>query len=147
MASSVRPIPDGYHTVTPYLLVEDAAGLIPFLERAFGATVLDRYGSPDGRLAHASLQIGDSRVMMRPRLTRLTEGGSVYLIASVCVVVAAVTPAMELVPFSANLAGIVLTAFGLALIASDGLLALIAIVLTAGTIGVVAHQSLGGGSG
>jgi hypothetical protein len=54
---------------------------------------------------------------------------------------------MELVPFSANLAGIVLTAFGLALIASDGLLALIAIVLTAGTIGVVAHQSLGGGSG
>jgi PhnB protein len=63
MASSVRPIPDGYHTVTPYLLVEDAAGLIPFLERAFGATVLDRYGSPDGRLAHASLQIGDSRVM------------------------------------------------------------------------------------
>jgi PhnB protein len=64
VASSVQPIPDGYHTVTPYLLVEDAAGLIPFLEQAFGATVLERYESPDGRLAHASLQIGDSRVMM-----------------------------------------------------------------------------------
>lgn len=64
MASPVQPIPDGYHTVTPYLLVEDAAGLIPFLERAFGATLLGRYDSPDGRLMHASLQIGDSKVMM-----------------------------------------------------------------------------------
>jgi uncharacterized glyoxalase superfamily protein PhnB len=64
MPKPVNPIPDGYHTVTPYLLVEDAAGLIPFLERAFGAVSLDRYDSPDGRLAHAALQIGDSRVMM-----------------------------------------------------------------------------------
>jgi uncharacterized glyoxalase superfamily protein PhnB len=64
MASSVQPIPDGFHTVTPYLLVDDAAGLIPFLERAFGATLLGRYDSPDGRLMHASLQIGDSKVMM-----------------------------------------------------------------------------------
>jgi uncharacterized glyoxalase superfamily protein PhnB len=64
MASSVQPIPEGFHTVTPYLLVDDAAGLIPFLERAFGATLLGRYDSPDGRLMHASLQIGDSKVMM-----------------------------------------------------------------------------------
>jgi uncharacterized glyoxalase superfamily protein PhnB len=64
MANSVQPIPDGFHTVTPYLLVDDAAGLIPFLERAFGATLLGRYDSPDGRLMHASLQIGDSKVMM-----------------------------------------------------------------------------------
>lgn len=64
MPNPVRPIPEGYHTVTPYLLVEDAAGLIPFLELAFGATLLGRHDSPDGRLMHASLQIGDSKVMM-----------------------------------------------------------------------------------
>ena len=64
MPNPVKPIPEGYHTVTPYLLVEDAAGLIPFLERAFDATLLGRYDSPDGRLMHASLQIGDSKVMM-----------------------------------------------------------------------------------
>lgn len=64
MAQAARPIPDGYHTVTPYLLANDADGLIRFLERAFGATVLDRYDGPDGRMAHATLQIGDSKVMM-----------------------------------------------------------------------------------
>lgn len=64
MPRTVKPIPEGYHTVTPYLLVDDAAGLIPFLERAFEAKLLGRYDAPDGRLAHASLQIGDSKVMM-----------------------------------------------------------------------------------
>jgi len=64
MPKAVRPIPEGFHTVTPYLLVEDAAGLIPFLEKAFGAKLLGRYDAPDGRLMHASLQIGDSKVMM-----------------------------------------------------------------------------------
>lgn len=64
MEKTVRPIPDGYHTVTPYLLAVDAEGLIDFLERAFGATLLDRYDGPDGRMAHAALQVGDSKVMM-----------------------------------------------------------------------------------
>lgn len=64
MPKAVRPIPEGFHTVTPYLLVNDAAGLIPFLEKAFGAELLGRYDAPDGRLMHASLEIGDSKVMM-----------------------------------------------------------------------------------
>lgn len=64
MPTTVQPIPDGYRTVTPYLLADDAAGLLAFLERAFGATVHTRHTDPDGRLAHADLTIGDSRVML-----------------------------------------------------------------------------------
>lgn len=80
--------------------------------------------------------------LLRPRLTVLTEGPATYLIAIVCIAVAAATPAMELVPFSAAIAGAVLLAFGLALIADDGLLALIAYVLTAGGLGWVGYELL-----
>lgn len=64
MPKPVKPIPDGYHTVTPYLIVEDATGIIGFLERAFGATLLHRSLTPDGRVMHAEVQLGDSRVML-----------------------------------------------------------------------------------
>lgn len=64
MPSSAKPIPEGFHTVTPYLMVEDADGLITFLERAFEAELLDRHDTPDGDLMHAELRIGDSRLMM-----------------------------------------------------------------------------------
>ena len=64
MTQPVQPIPDGYHTVTPYLLVDDADGMIEFLERGLGATLLDRHDGPDGRMMHAALQLGDSKLMM-----------------------------------------------------------------------------------
>lgn len=64
MPSPVKLIPDGYHTVTPYLIVEDALAILDFLERAFGATVLDRYLAPDGSVTHAEFRIGDSLVML-----------------------------------------------------------------------------------
>lgn len=64
MTDTVKPIPDGYHTVTPYLIVDDASAILGFIERAFGGTVLSRYLSPDGRVMHAEAQIGDSRVML-----------------------------------------------------------------------------------
>jgi PhnB protein len=64
MSDLVRPIPEGYHTVTPYLVVEDAQGMLAFLERAFGATVLHRSEMPDGSVVHAEARIGDSRVML-----------------------------------------------------------------------------------
>ena len=64
MTKRAQPIPDGYHTVTPYLIVKDPQVLIPFLEKAFGARLLSRHDGPDGRMMHAALQIGDSRVMM-----------------------------------------------------------------------------------
>lgn len=56
-------IPAGYHSVTPYLVVPSVAGLIDFLRRAFGAEELSRMQQPDGRVMHAEVQIGDSKVM------------------------------------------------------------------------------------
>jgi PhnB protein len=64
MPSAVKPIPEGYHTVTPYLIVKGAARAIDFYVRAFGAKELFRMAQPDGRVGHAELQIGDSRVML-----------------------------------------------------------------------------------
>jgi PhnB protein len=64
MPNPVKPIPDGYHAVTPYLHVKGAARAIEFYERAFGARLLYRIDQPEGRVGHAELQIGDSRVML-----------------------------------------------------------------------------------
>jgi PhnB protein len=61
---SVKPIPEGFHTVTPYLLVADAARLIEFLQQAFDAKEIHRSAMPDGTVMHAQVQIGDSMVMM-----------------------------------------------------------------------------------
>ena len=60
---SVRPIPEGYHSLTPYLIVDDAAGAIRFYERAFGATELMRLPMGD-KLGHAEIRIGDSVLML-----------------------------------------------------------------------------------
>jgi PhnB protein len=60
----VRPIPEGYHAVTPHLTVPGIARLIEFLGRAFGATEIDRFAGPDGSIMHAQVRIGDSIVMM-----------------------------------------------------------------------------------
>ena len=58
--TDVRPVPAGFHTVTPYLVVAGVAPLLDFLERAFGAEVIERFARPDGSIAHAQLRIGDS---------------------------------------------------------------------------------------
>ena len=60
----VRPIPEGYHSVAPYLSVRDAAAAIEFYKQAFGAKELTRLRMPDGKIGHAEIQIGDSRVML-----------------------------------------------------------------------------------
>lgn len=78
--------------------------------------------------------------LLSPRLAVLTRGPMVRVIAVVCLGIALAMPVMEVVPFSANLAGIALTAFGLALIARDGLLALIALVFTGLMMGVVVYN-------
>ncbi|MHB1327103.1 MAG: exopolysaccharide biosynthesis protein [Gemmatimonadales bacterium] len=80
--------------------------------------------------------------VLRPRLSTLTEGVASRVIAFACLLIAAIMPAMEIVPFSANLAGIILIAFGLALIAGDGLLALIGMVVAAGTLAFVISSVL-----
>ena len=61
---ATKPIPEGYRTITPYLAVEDAAEAIDFYKRAFGAKEVGRMPAPDGRIAHAELEIGDSKVML-----------------------------------------------------------------------------------
>ena len=60
----VNPIPEGYHTITPYLAVGDGRAAIEFYKKALNAQELFSMVNPDGRIGHAELQIGDSRVMI-----------------------------------------------------------------------------------
>ena len=64
MTTKVKPIPQGYHTATPYLIVKGCAGAIEFYKKAFGATELMRMNKPDGGIAHAEIKIGDSPFML-----------------------------------------------------------------------------------
>jgi PhnB protein len=64
MPAKVKPIPDGYHTITPYLSVNGAAAAIDFYKKAFGAREVLKLAQPDGRVGHAELQIGESRIML-----------------------------------------------------------------------------------
>ena len=61
---SVQPIPDGYHSVTPYLIVKDAAKALDFYAKAFGAEELMRFPGPGGKVMHAEIKIGDSPIML-----------------------------------------------------------------------------------
>ena len=64
MPDKVKPIPDGYGAVTPYLIVNGAARAIEFYKQAFGATETFRMEGPGGRVGHAEIKIGDSHVML-----------------------------------------------------------------------------------
>lgn len=64
MANSVKPIPEGYHTVTPYLICDGAAQAIEFYKNAFGAVEVVRMAMPNGKIGHAELKIGDSFIML-----------------------------------------------------------------------------------
>jgi len=64
MTNKVNPIPEGYHTATPYLIIRDAAAAIEFYKNAFGATELFRMPTPDGRVGHAEIKIGNSHIML-----------------------------------------------------------------------------------
>ena len=61
---AVKPIPDGYHSVTPYLIIGGAARALEFYKRVFGAVEKFRMEGPDGRVGHAEIQIGDSHLML-----------------------------------------------------------------------------------
>jgi PhnB protein len=65
MAAKVKPVPDGYHTLTPYLVVDGAERIVQFMKNAFGAQfVFEPMMRPDGKIMHAELKIGDSVVMI-----------------------------------------------------------------------------------
>jgi PhnB protein len=78
----VKPIPEGYHTVTPYMILNDASDAIAFYLVAFGAQEVMRMDDPGGRIHHAEISIGDSRIMLadeHPEIQALsprTIGGS-----------------------------------------------------------------------
>jgi uncharacterized glyoxalase superfamily protein PhnB len=83
MKNGVKGIPDGFHTITPHLIVHGATEAIDFYKRAFGARELGRHPEPGGtRLLHALLQIGSSRLMLADAFPEMggcaqkTEGGS-----------------------------------------------------------------------
>lgn len=61
---AVKPIPDGYHTATPYLIVNGGVKALEFYKKAFGAEELFRMPAPGGKIGHAEFQIGDSRIML-----------------------------------------------------------------------------------
>lgn len=61
---AVKPIPDGYHTATPYLIIKNASAALDFYRRAFGAVELMRLVSPTGELGHAEIKIGNSVIML-----------------------------------------------------------------------------------
>ncbi len=64
MAENVKPIPEGYHRVTPYLVVQGAADAIAFYKRVFGAIETVRMPAPGGKVGHAEIQLGDSTIML-----------------------------------------------------------------------------------
>ena len=69
----VNPIPEGYNTLSPFLAVDDAAAAIDFYARAFGARERMRMGGPEGKIAHAEIQIGDSVVMLSDPFPQATS--------------------------------------------------------------------------
>ena len=64
MSAKTKSVPDGFHTATPYLIITNAAGAIEFYKKVFGATELSRLATPDGKVGHAEIRIGDSRIML-----------------------------------------------------------------------------------
>ena len=64
MTSKVKPVPEGYRTITPYLVVRGADKAIEFYKKAFGAQEMFRMPTPDGKIAHAEVRIGDSMLML-----------------------------------------------------------------------------------
>jgi PhnB protein len=64
MPKKVRPVPKGFTTVTPYLAVNDATAALAFYKKAFGAKVLSKMATPDGKIMHSDVQIGDAHVFV-----------------------------------------------------------------------------------
>ncbi len=84
MAKNVKPIPEGYHSITASLTCRGAERAIEFYKKAFGSQELLRMASPDGKISHAELKIGDSKLFVNDEfpqrgVTASTSPGSIYL--------------------------------------------------------------------
>lgn len=71
MTDAVKPIPEGYNSVTPYLIIKGAAEAIEFYRNAFGAQEVLRMPMPDGRVGHAEIQIGDCKIMLAEEMEEM----------------------------------------------------------------------------
>jgi len=78
MAKAKKPVPDGYHTVTAHLILDDAAKAIDFYKRAFGAEEVIRMPGPDGKIAHAEIRVGDSPIMLSDEMPPMPGQPGVY---------------------------------------------------------------------
>jgi uncharacterized glyoxalase superfamily protein PhnB len=76
---AVKPIPDGYHNVTPFLVVKGAAQLIDFAKKAYGAREKSRMPGPGGDIMHAEVQIGDSIIMLTDAMREAPTPAYLYL--------------------------------------------------------------------
>lgn len=82
MTNKVKSVPEGYHTLTPYLTVRNAAAALDFYKRAFGADEVFRVTSPDGKVGHAEIRVGNSPIMLSDEFPEMgaqspeTIGGS-----------------------------------------------------------------------
>jgi PhnB protein len=76
MSPAVKPIPEGMHSITPHLVVNGASKAIDFYKSAFGAQELGRHATPDGRLMHAALKIGDSHIFLADEFPEMGGGKS-----------------------------------------------------------------------
>ena len=77
--TDVKPIPEGYHSVTPYLYLRDAAAAIEFYQKAFDAVELFRMPMPDGNIGHAEIKIGNSHVMLADEMPEMGITGPAAL--------------------------------------------------------------------
>jgi PhnB protein len=73
MAGKAKPIPEGYHSLTPYLSIKGASSALSFYKKAFGAEEIYRLDMPDGRVGHAELQIGDSKIMLADEMPEMAD--------------------------------------------------------------------------
>jgi PhnB protein len=90
--SKVKPIPEGFHTLAPHITVADAAKAIEFYKKALGAKEIGRHAGPGGKIMHAQLQIGDSRLMLNDAFPEMgacgptpTAGGGAPFTIHLCV--------------------------------------------------------------
>jgi len=79
MSGKVKPMPDGYHGITPYLIIKGAAAAIDYYKKAFGATELMRMPQADGRVGHAELKVGDAVFMLADEFPEMQTVGPATL--------------------------------------------------------------------
>jgi len=105
MKRSTKPIPEGLHSVTPYLTVRNGAKALEFYKRAFGAKELHRMPSPDGRLMHAAIQIGDSQIFLSDEFSEMPTSRSPETLNGSPVTILIYVPDVDSVFSSATQAG------------------------------------------